>query len=140
MKLMPFIFTYIVIYAHAQSVTGKWTTIDEKSGERRSVVEIYEKNGVLAGKVVKLFSKPDEDPDPVCDKCPADDARHGRKIIGMEIMTDMKKSGGEYMDGNILDPEVGRIYRCKLWMEGTELKVRGYWGPFFRTQTWKRGQ
>jgi uncharacterized protein (DUF2147 family) len=54
----------------------------------------------------------------------------------MEILRDLKKNGDEYTDGNILDPEIGKVYRCKLWREGDTLKVRGYWGPFFRTQTW----
>jgi uncharacterized protein (DUF2147 family) len=56
----------------------------------------------------------------------------------MEILQKMKKAGDEYSEGNILDPENGKIYRCKLWLENGDLKVRGYWGPFFRTQTWKR--
>ena len=56
----------------------------------------------------------------------------------MEIIKGMKKSGDEYSEGNILDPEVGKIYSCKLWIEGNDLKVRGYWGPFYRTQTWHK--
>ncbi|MEQ9415709.1 MAG: DUF2147 domain-containing protein, partial [Cyclobacteriaceae bacterium] len=43
-----------------------------------------------------------------------------------------------YSGGTILDPKVGKIYRCRLWIEGDNLKVRGYWGPFYRTQTWDR--
>ena len=55
----------------------------------------------------------------------------------MEILRDMVKNGAEYSEGNILDPESGKIYRCKMWTEEEDLKVRGYWGPFYRTQTWK---
>lgn len=126
------------IFTYSQSITGRWTTIDDNSGEEKSIVEIVEKGGKFYGKIVKIFIKPGEDPDPVCDECPEEDARFNKKIIGMEIIKDMKKSGNEYTDGNILDPEVGKIYRCKLWVEGNELKVRGYWGPFYRTQTWKK--
>jgi uncharacterized protein (DUF2147 family) len=122
----------------AQSITGKWKTIDENSGEEKSIVEIFEQNGRFYGKILKIFRKPGEDPDPVCDECPEDDARYQKKIIGMEIIRDMKQNGDEYSEGNILDPEVGKIYRCKLWLEGSDLKVRGYWGPFYRTQTWKK--
>jgi uncharacterized protein (DUF2147 family) len=60
------------------------------------------------------------------------------KVIGMEILQDLIKSGTEFTGGHILDPENGKVYRCKLWIEEGVLKVRGYWGPFFRTQTWKR--
>ena len=56
----------------------------------------------------------------------------------MEIIRDMKPDGDEYSDGTILDPKVGRVYRCRLWLDGENLKVRGYWGPFFRTQVWHR--
>ena len=56
----------------------------------------------------------------------------------MEIIKDMKKGTDEYSQGSILDPQDGKIYRCKLWTEGDDLKVRGYWGPFYRTQTWKK--
>jgi uncharacterized protein (DUF2147 family) len=54
----------------------------------------------------------------------------------MEIFHDMVASYEYYTGGNILDPEVGKVYRCKLWLEGENLKVSGYWGPFYRTQTW----
>jgi len=58
--------------------------------------------------------------------------------LGMEIIRHMEAEGDEYAGGEILDPEVGRVYRCKLWLEGKNLKVRGYLGPFYRTQTWLR--
>ncbi len=122
----------------SQSPVGKWKTIDDNSGEERSIVEIFEKNGKVFGKIIKLFRKPGEDPDPVCDDCDKDDPRYKKKIIGMEIIRDMELSGQEYGEGDILDPESGKVYRCKLWVEGNELQVRGYWGPFFRTQTWKK--
>lgn len=138
MKVLSVVFIIISFAANSQSITGRWTTIDDESGEEKSIVEIAERSGKFYGKVVKIFVKPGEDPDPVCDECPPDDSRHNKKIIGMEIIRDLKKTGDEYADGDILDPEIGKVYRCKLWVEGDELKVRGYWGPFFRTQTWKR--
>ncbi|MFN5169212.1 MAG: DUF2147 domain-containing protein [Cyclobacteriaceae bacterium] len=119
-------------------ITGRWKSVDDATGEVKSIVEIFETGGKVFGKVVQIFPKPGDDPDPVCDKCPAEDNRHRRKILGMEIIRDMEPDGGEYTGGQILDPEVGRIYRCKLWLEGKNLKVRGYLGPFYRTQTWLR--
>jgi uncharacterized protein (DUF2147 family) len=139
MKAYSILFLLILTKtAFGQSVIGKWKTIDDNSGEEKSVVELFEQNGKVYGKIVKLFRKAGEDPDPICDECPEDDPRFKKKIIGMEIIRDMKKSGNEYTDGHILDPEVGKIYRCKIWLEGAVLKVRGYWGPFYRTQTWKK--
>lgn len=129
----------VAILTEAQtSVIGKWKTIDDSSGKERSIVELYERKGLVFGKVLKTFPGPGEDPDPICDQCPANDPRYKKKIIGMEILQQMKKTGSEYSEGNILDPENGKIYRCKLWLEDGDLKLRGYWGPFYRTQTWKK--
>src|SRR6267154_713184 len=72
------------------------------------------------------------------DKCDEADPRFKKKVIGMEILQELSKNGDEFSGGHILDPENGKVYRCKLWIEDGVLKVRGYWGPFFRTQTWKR--
>jgi uncharacterized protein (DUF2147 family) len=125
--------------AFAQNtVFGKWKSIDDKTGEAKSIIEITERDGKIYGKIIKIFTTDPKQTDPICDKCPTDDNRYNKKIIGMEIMLDMKKEGDEYSGGNILDPEVGKIYRCKIWVEGNELKVRGYLGPFYRTQSWQR--
>jgi uncharacterized protein (DUF2147 family) len=126
--------------AFGQDVKGKWKTIDDETQEPKSIVEVFERDGKLFGKIVKLFRKPGEDQDPVCDDCEKDDPRYLKKIIGMEIMREMVLADGEYEGGDILDPKTGKVYKCRIWLEGNELKVRGYWGPFYRTQTWLRAQ
>jgi uncharacterized protein (DUF2147 family) len=136
MKLI-FPLLFWAFLANAQSsVLGKWKTVDEETGEEKSVIEIFERNGKVFGKIVKIFTQ--EDPDPICEACPEDDPRYRKKVIGMEIIQNMEKGDNEYSEGSILDPQDGKIYRCKLWIEDENLKVRGYWGPFYRTQTWKR--
>lgn len=115
-------------------------SIDDETNEPKSIVEIYERNGKVYGRIVKLFRKPNEDQDPICTECEEDDPRYKRKVIGMEILKDMVKDDDEYSGGKILDPNNGKIYRCKIWMEGKDLKLRGYIGPFYRTQTWIKFQ
>lgn len=124
----------------AQEVKGKWKTIDDETSKPKSIVEIFERDGKMFGRIVKLFREPGEDQDPVCDECEADDPRYNKKVIGMEIMTEMVLADGEYSGGDILDPNNGKVYRCRIWLEGADLKVRGYWGPFYRTQTWLKAQ
>lgn len=134
---LSFALLLLAMGASAQSsIAGKWKTIDDESGEPKSIVEIFERDGKYYGKIVKLFRKPEEDQDPICNSCSAEDARYKKKIIGMEILKDMKKDDEEYAEGTILDPNNGKIYRCKIWLEANNLKLRGYWGPFYRTQTW----
>lgn len=120
----------------AQSIVGKWKTIDDETGKPRSILQIEEKDGKYYGKIIQLFREPGEDPDPICDECPG--KRKDQKVIGMEIISDMEydASDKEYEDGEILDPESGSIYDCKLWVEEGNLKVRGYIMFLFRTQTW----
>ncbi|MFY0606690.1 MAG: DUF2147 domain-containing protein [Cyclobacteriaceae bacterium] len=122
---------------HAQGVLGKWKTIDDQTGKARSIVEIVERDGKVYGSIVQLFRSPEEDPDPICELCPGD--RKDQKVIGMEIIREMvrEKSSGEYEDGEILDPESGDVYDCKIWLdESGNLKVRGYIMFLYRTQTW----
>ncbi len=124
----------------SQEVVGYWKTMDDETGEAKSIVQIYKgSDGHYHGKIVRLFRQPNEDQDPVCTKCPKGDVRHGQKINGMLIVSALKKSGNEYSGGEILDPKNGKSYSCKIWPEGKDkLKVRGYLGIFYRTQTWHR--
>ena len=41
--------------------------------------------------------------------------------------------------GTILDPGDGKVYKAEIWIEDGKLKVRGYLGPFYKTQTWLKG-
>jgi uncharacterized protein (DUF2147 family) len=119
-----------------QSITGLWKTIDDETNKPKSIVKIYEQDGKYFGQIVKLFRGPDEDPNPVCDKCADDDPRKDKPTIGMVILKDLKKSGSKYKGGTILDPKNGKIYDCKLWIEEGNLKLRGYILFLYRTQTW----
>lgn len=128
------------IFAQHEDITGLWKTIDDETGRVKSVVKIYLEDGKLFGDVVKLFRLPEEDPDPICDKCDEDDPRYNQKILGMTIITDMEyqEDDNEWEDGEIMDPKKGKTYDCKLWVENGKLQVRGYVLFFHRTQEWIR--
>ena len=125
--------------ANAQSVIGKWKSIDDETGKAKSVVEVYENNGKLFGKIVELLDRAPGEEDPICDKCTDD--RKNKHIVGMEIIRNMEKDDEKYEDGTIMDPGNGKTYDCKLWIDEDNadiLKVRGYISFFYRTQTWYR--
>ena len=128
------------LYAQHEDITGLWKTIDDETGNPKSIVKIYIEDGKLFGDVVKLFRKADEDPDPICDKCDEDDPRFNQKILGMTIINDMEfqEDDNEWEDGEIMDPKKGKTYDCKLWIEDEKLQVRGYVLFFHRTQEWLR--
>ncbi len=123
--------------AQANSPVGRWHTIDDKTGEVKSLVTIEDKDGSLNGRVAQILRK-GADPAARCDKC--SDDRKGQPILGMEIIRGVKKSAGHehWEGGEILDPEEGKLYRVRLTpLEGgAKLQVRGFLGPFWRNQTW----
>jgi len=126
-------FTLFITSSVAQSCVGVWKTIDDETGEEKSQVEIYEKNGKYFGKIIKLLNASTT----VCDNCTGD--RKGKALVGMEILWDMKKSGRTWKSGGIFSPTKDKTYTCKMWLEGDDkLKVRGYVALFYRTQTWHR--
>ena len=129
-----FCFFMLSTFAQRSSPIGKWKTVDDNTGKTKSVVEVYEKGGKLFGKILDLID-PDE-PDPICKECDEDDPRHNKPVVGLEIIRNMEKDGKAWEDGDILDPENGKVYRCKLWVEEGKLQVRGYISFLYRTQTW----
>ena len=116
---------------------GTWKTVDAKSGKVVSEVELYEQNGKLFGKIVKLTEPTDATGKPRhCTKCTGEDK--DQPIVGLVIIRDIAPSGDRFKGGTILDPEDGKVYKAELWTEDKTLKVRGYLGPFYKTQVWQK--
>ena len=122
--------------SNAQSIIGEWETFDDLTGDKLSVVEIYNINDIYFGKIIHLF----EDPlDSVCDQCKDDNYK--KPIIGLVIIKNLIKDDDEYNEGTILDQNNGKSYKCYMELIGTnKLKLRGYIGFSIlgRTQYWQR--
>lgn len=122
----------------SQTISGKWKTIDDETGEEKSIVQIWKaKDGLFYGKIMKLFDESKKDD--VCDECDEDDPRYNQKIVGMKIIMKMKKKdANEWSGGTILDPKNGKVYKCKISRDGDNLLLRGYIGISLlgRTQKW----
>jgi uncharacterized protein (DUF2147 family) len=119
----------------ADAPVGQWKTVDEKSGAVESVVEIYDQGGKLFGKIANLTKPTDEQGKPkLCTKCTGADK--DKPIVGLIIIKGLGADGAHWKGGTILDPDDGKVYNAKLWVEEGKLKVRGYLGFFYRTQTW----
>jgi len=122
---------------NGQSVVGKWKTIDDDSGKPKSIVEIYERDGKIYGKVLEILEK--EHKKDVCKECTGSDK--DKPILGMVIIKGLSKKGNEYRGGQILDPQNGKLYKAIIALDGKDkLKVRGYIGisVIGRTQYWYR--
>lgn len=137
--ILSLILVLFIGVVNAQSVVGSWKTIDDESGVEKSIVEIYQKDGKIYGKVKEILNK--ERADVVCDRC--DGEKKDQPVQGMVIIEDMEKDGDQYSGGTILDPEKGKEYKCKIWVDEDNpniLNVRGYIAFLYRTQYWKRVQ
>lgn len=126
---------------HAQdTAVGVWKTIDDETGRPKSLVRISESNGELRGRIERLYRDASEDQNPKCASC--EGPLKDQPIVGMTIITGMKKDGDAYTGGQILDPASGKVYKSRMSLSdgGRKLDVRGYVGvPMFgRTQTWVR--
>lgn len=134
----------VAVGAQAQMTpVGSWHSIDDKTGEIKSLIQITESGGVLSGRVEKLLRK-DADQKAVCKEC--SDDRKDKLILGMEIIRGARKTEGKdvWEGGNIVDPDNGTVYRLKMTPieDGKKLEVRGFVGFALlgRTQTWVRVQ
>ena len=118
------------------TILGKWLTANGKS-----VVEVSHCGDAYCGKIVWLkvpLNK--EGKEKVDDKNP-DESLRNRKIVGLEILKGLQYKGpNKWGGGKIYDPDKGKTYKCKAWMEEGSLKFRGYIGFSLlgRTTTWTR--
>lgn len=117
---------------------GEWATVDDKTGKETGRVRIDARRGVLSGRVVAITDPRDRDA--LCEDCPGE--WKGRPVLGLPILQRVTRAPGtlDWAGGTILDPDNGKIYRVRLRLldGGRNLRVRGYLGPFYRTQVWRR--
>ena len=137
LALLGLILLYLIPASHAQSGTilGQWKTIDDDTGQAKSVVEIYQRGDKVYGKIIELYRQPEDNPAPICSVCKGD--KKDQPIKGMTIIENMTLEEETWQGGTILDPKSGKLYKGEIWPEGGQLRVRGYIGLFFRTQTWE---
>lgn len=132
-------FTLSMMASENDSPVGKWKTFDDKTGRAKSIVQIKEENGELTGKVLEVLESP-AGPHPLCKPC--DGERKDQPVEGMTILWGAKRNGDSWQNGQILDPQNGKIYHVTLTLldAGHKLEVRGHLGisALGRSQFWQR--
>ena len=100
------------------SPVGTWKTFDDETGRPKSIVRITEQDGELSGKVLQVLESP-EGPHPLCRRCEGE--RKDQPVEGMTILWGAKKDGAAWRDGQILDPQNGKVVsRTYLELDSTE--------------------
>ena len=130
-------------YAENHSPLGLWKTIDDVTGEPRSILEIaQDKDHHLYGKILKVFPHKGYSQKEGCQICKG--TYHNQSLEGMIVMKKLIQENPEsknWDNGKITDPLSGKTYRCSLQvLQKDKLMVRGYIGlPLFgRSQQWIR--
>ncbi len=121
-----------------------YQTIDDKTGNPKSIVQLYEyQDGddmKLAGRIVALYGADGQVTDtPRNAVRVAENVPGAPKYVGLDIIWDMEwdRDENRYEDGKIMDPQSGKVYSSLLWQDVPgHLNVRGKIGPFGRTQHW----
>jgi len=113
------------ISINAQTIFGKWNSKNDETGKVDSVIEIYKKDGKAFAKIIEI--KNADRKTAVCNLC--EGKNKDKPILGLNILTGLKKDGDEWSGGKILDPRSGKVYKCYIKLENdNKLKIRGYMG------------
>ncbi|OEJ98696.1 hypothetical protein A8C32_05725 [Flavivirga aquatica] len=119
----------------SQDILGKWKTIDNETNKEKSIIEIYEKDGKVFGKIIEILNPKKKEA--LCRKCEGDEK--DKPVLGLVLIKNMEKDGDYYNNGTIFNPENGKKYNCRLKLEEKNvLQVRGYISFLYATQYWKR--
>lgn len=122
------------------SPVGLWQSVDDATGQPRAEIRIAEAGGLLTGRIERSLLTTPAGGVLLCRLCPDD--RKDQPLLGMAIIRNMTPGDDAltWVGGEILDPDKGKLFKLRLHLQdgGTRLQVRGYIGPFFRNQTWKR--
>lgn len=138
MKILIYAIGFLFVnLVSSQEVFGEWKTIDDNTGLAKSIVEVYEQNGKVFGRIKKILKE--EKRNVRCVHCKGD--LKNQKVEGMLILKNLSKDKDKYEGGTVTDPENGKTYDAKMWLNEDDpnvLMVRGYLSFLYRTQEWKR--
>ena len=123
-----------------EDISGFWKTIDDKTGQARSVIAIYESGGFYYGKIIGSFDDHGKIKDSIYAPVGRAPGLVGQPFYsGLDIIWYLVDTGNQFK-GKILDPEHGKVYNAELWIEHGDLVVRGKLLMFGRSQTWVRAK
>lgn len=131
-----FVFSFHYLFA-AEDITGFWKTIDENSGKAQSIIAIYPYQGKYYGRIVGTYNDNGAIKDSIYQpKERAPGVLGNPYYAGLDIIWNLQNTGAKFTNGQILDPQKGRIYGAEMWLKNGSLVVRGKLFVFGRNQTW----
>jgi uncharacterized protein (DUF2147 family) len=139
--IVSFLLLNLTAFGQVSSLLGDWVTVDDKTGEQRSVVTLYQaEDGLYYGAISQLLI---DVPVTVCTVCTDEDK--DAPLVGLVIIRGMRynEKENQLQGGRVLDPESGKFYYGKIYLKDGKLVLRGSLdkrGILGRNQTWVRKQ
>ena len=134
----------------ADPAEGFWISTDDKTGKDTAGWEIYVQNGKLYGRILSIAGFPQ---DAKADKCkdsyagfPTPGKVSQMTVVGTTWIFGLAqdKTPGRWSGGNVIDPDDGKMYGCKVTFHPAggkyktdTLEMRGTIGPLGRSQFWR---
>jgi uncharacterized protein (DUF2147 family) len=106
-------------------ICGKWL-----AAEKNLIVEVYKSGGMFKGKIVWFADEPGEPMAGWTDKHNPDPKLRDRKILGLDVLRDLKYDAGDnsWEDGLIYDAKHGKEWNAAVYIDKNGvMKVKGYW-------------
>jgi uncharacterized protein (DUF2147 family) len=139
-------------FAEADPVEGYWTSVDDKTGKVTAGWEIYQEGGTVYGKILSVAGFPQDALTLLCKASYAGFPLAGRvnqmRVVGTPWIFGLRRNReGEWSGGNVINPEDGNMYRCKITFHRADgrrytvdtLEMRGEIGlGIGRSQFWRK--
>ncbi len=138
--VLAMLFIATIANCQVEKILGRWTTIDDKENVPVSIVNIYRgTDGKYYGQIERILYKGQENK--LCTECEGE--LHNKPVVGMVIVNNMEWRDGKLQGGTILDPDNGKTYYAKMWLDPAtgKLILRGSLdkrGLLGRNQQWVR--
>lgn len=124
---LTFLFSFNLFLVAEEDVMGLWKTIDDKTGKARSIIAVYEYQGKVYGRLIATYDDAGkeimETLNTPKDRAPG--VEGDPYYVGLDIIWDLKKEDGKYLNGKVMDPEKGRVYNAEMWRKNDNLIMRG---------------
>ena len=141
-QLLLILFCALSINLSAQidKIVGRWNTIDDEKNIPVSIINIYRgTDGLYYGQIERILVKGEENK--ICKACEGE--LHNKPVVGIVNVQKMEWRDGKLQGGTILDPNNGKTYYAKMWLDPQTGKLvlrgsldkRGFIG---RNQEWVR--
>lgn len=109
-------------------LTGLWQEYDDDTGKLTALIRIRMRpDNIYEGVVEKIFAAAAENAPALCTRCPGE--RHNHPLVGLPILSGMKRKDRMHFEGGeILDPDDGKVYRCRIQFtdDNDTIQVTGY--------------